>query len=147
MRELVLQDIRAHLRTGNGRNFLINVLSLAGIVFSMQVYDPGDPRSVISYPVRALSFGVLSSGAVRFFTACVKRVRIWTCSGKRADMRAFPIGYSVTRWRLRNGAIPRSTGSFWHLSQLRELERDRRMITSSTLATIVDLPFFSLCLL
>ncbi|WP_411561380.1 ABC transporter transmembrane domain-containing protein, partial [Salmonella enterica] len=38
--------------------------------------------------------------------------------------------------------IPRSTGSF--ISQLRELEQIREMITSSTLATIVDLPFFFL---
>lgn len=44
--------------------------------------------------------------------------------------------------RLRNSAIPRSTGSF--ISQLRELEQIREMITSSTLATIVDLPFFFL---
>ncbi|ESF31304.1 protein secretion ABC efflux system permease and ATP-binding protein, partial [Salmonella enterica subsp. enterica serovar Tallahassee str. 0012] len=35
-----------------------------------------------------------------------------------------------------------STGSF--ISQLRELEQIREMITSSTLATIVDLPFFFL---
>ncbi|WP_411898680.1 ABC transporter transmembrane domain-containing protein, partial [Salmonella enterica] len=37
---------------------------------------------------------------------------------------------------------PRSTGSF--ISQLRELEQSREMITSATLATIVELPFFFL---
>ena len=39
-------------------------------------------------------------------------------------------------------AIPRSTGSF--ISQLRELEQIREMVTSSTISTIVDLPFFFL---
>ncbi len=36
------------LFTGNGRRFLINVLSLAGIVFSMRVYDRVIPAQ--SYP-------------------------------------------------------------------------------------------------
>ncbi len=67
MRELVLQDIRPYLPVMVAA-FLINVLSLAGIVFSMQVYDRVIPASVISYPVRAL-LRRAGSGAVRFSAA------------------------------------------------------------------------------
>lgn len=61
--------------------------------------------------------------------------------GKRADMRVSDRVFSHAL-RLRNSAIPRSTGSF--ISQLRELEQIREMVTSSTISTIVDLPFFFL---
>ncbi|VEA33895.1 type I secretion protein, ATP-binding protein [Salmonella enterica subsp. enterica] len=67
MRELVLQDIRPYLPVMVAA-FLINVLSLAGIVFSMQVLRSSDPRSVISYPVRSL-LRRAGSGAVRFSPA------------------------------------------------------------------------------
>lgn len=117
--------------------FLINVLSLAGIVFSMQVYDRVIPAQ--SYPtLYVLSFGVLV--AVLFgFLLREARTHIMDVLGKRADMRISDrvFGHAL---RLRNSAIPRSTGSF--ISQLRELEQIREMITSSTLATIVDLPSF-----
>ena len=61
--------------------------------------------------------------------------------GKRSDLRVSDrvFGHAL---RLRNSAIPRSTGSF--ISQLRELEQIREMVTSSTISTIVDLPFFLL---
>ncbi|VEA45854.1 type I secretion protein, ATP-binding protein [Salmonella enterica subsp. arizonae] len=90
MRELVLQDIRPYLPVMVAA-FLINVLSLAGIVFSMQVYDRVIPAQ--SYPtLYVLSFGVLV--AVLFGFCCVKRVRtLWTCS-VNAPICAFPIGYS-----------------------------------------------------
>lgn len=137
MRELVLQDIRPYLPVMVAA-FLINVLSLAGIVFSMQVYDRVIPAQ--SYPtLYVLSFGVLV--AVLFgFLLREARTHIMDVLGKRADMRISDrvFGHAL---RLRNSAIPRSTGSF--ISQLRELEQIREMITSSTLATIVDLPFFS----
>ncbi|VFS78270.1 type I secretion protein, ATP-binding protein [Salmonella enterica subsp. enterica] len=138
MRELVLQDIRPYLPVMVAA-FLINVLSLAGIVFSMQVYDRVIPAQ--SYPtLYVLSFGVLV--AVLFgFLLREARTHIMDVLGKRADMRISDrvFGHAL---RLRNSAIPRSTGSF--ISQLRELEQIREMITSSTLATIVDLPFFFL---
>ena len=57
MRELVLQDIRPYLPVMIAA-FLINVLSLAGIIFSMQVYDRVIPAQ--SYPtLYVLSTGVL----------------------------------------------------------------------------------------
>jgi len=113
------------------------VLSLSGILFSMQVYDRVIPAQ--SYP----TLYVLASGvmlAVIFgFVLRVARGHIMDVLGKRADMRVSDRVFSHAL-RLRNSAIPRSTGSF--ISQLRELEQIREMITSSTISTIVDLPFF-----
>ena len=138
MRELVMQDVRPYLPVMIAA-FLINVLSLAGIVFSMQVYDRVIPAQ--SFPtLYVLSLGVLV--AVIFgFLLREARTHIMDVLGKRADMRISDRVFSHAL-RLRNSAIPRSTGSF--ISQLRELEQIREMITSSTLSTIVDLPFFFL---
>ena len=138
MRELVLKDIRPYLPVMIAA-FLINVLSLAGIIFSMQVYDRVIPAQ--SYPtLYVLSTGVLV--AVLFgFLLREARTHIMDLLGKRADMRISDRVFSHAL-RLRNSAVPRSTGSF--ISQLRELEQVREMITSSTMSTIVDLPFFFL---
>lgn len=102
MRELVLQDIRPYLPVMVAA-FLINVLSLAGIVFSMQVYDRVIPAQ--SYPtLYVLSFGVLV--AVLFgFLLREARTHIMDVLGKRADMRISDrvFGHAL---RLRNSAIP-----------------------------------------
>ncbi|VFS44321.1 Leukotoxin translocation ATP-binding protein LktB [Enterobacter cancerogenus] len=117
----------------------INVLSLSGIVFSMQVYDRVIPAQ--SYPtLYVLTIGVLIATLFGFVLR-VARGHIMDLLGKRSDLRVSDrvFGHAL---RLRNSAIPRSTGSF--ISQLRELEQIREMVTSSTISTIVDLPFFLL---
>ncbi|RPH24163.1 type I secretion system permease/ATPase [Buttiauxella warmboldiae] len=136
LKELVMQDLRPYGPVMLAA-FLINVLSLSGILFSMQVYDRVIPAQ--SYPtLYVLASGVLL--AVIFgFVLRVARGHIMDVLGKRADMRISDRVFSHAL-RLRNSAIPRSTGSF--ISQLRELEQIREMITSSTISTIVDLPFF-----
>lgn len=138
LKSLVLQDIRPYGPVMFAA-FLVNVLSLGGIVFSMQVYDRVIPAQ--SYPtLYVLAFGVLLS-VIFGFLLRVARGHIMDVLGKRADMRVSDRVFSHAL-RLRNSAIPRSTGSF--ISQLRELEQIREMITSSTISTIVDLPFFFL---
>lgn len=138
LKSLVLQDIRPYGPVMFAA-FLVNVLSLGGIVFSMQVYDRVIPAQ--SYPtLYVLGFGVLLS-VIFGFLLRVARGHIMDVLGKRADMRVSDRVFSHAL-RLRNSAIPRSTGSF--ISQLRELEQIREMITSSTISTIVDLPFFFL---
>lgn len=136
LKELVMQDLRPYGPVMLAA-FLVNVLSLSGILFSMQVYDRVIPAQ--SYPtLYVLASGVLL--AVIFgFVLRVARGHIMDVLGKRADMRVSDRVFSHAL-RLRNSAIPRSTGSF--ISQLRELEQIREMITSSTISTIIDLPFF-----
>ncbi len=60
--------------------------------------------------------------------------------GKRSDLRVSDrvFGHAL---RLRHSAIPRSTGSF--ISQLRELEQIREMVTSSTISTTSICRFLS----
>ena len=136
LKQMVMQDWRPYGPVMFAA-FLVNVLSLSGIIFSMQVYDRVIPAQ--SYP----TLYVLASGvmlAVVFgFLLRVARGHIMDVLGKRADMRVSDRVFSHAL-RLRNSAVPRSTGSF--ISQLRELEQIREMITSSTISTIVDLPFF-----
>ncbi|MEO3957374.1 type I secretion system permease/ATPase, partial [Chromobacterium piscinae] len=64
--------------------------------------------------------------------------------GKRADMRVSDrvFGHAL---RLRNSAIPRSTGTF--ISQLLELEAISVLGTATTVSSIVDMPFLLLFML
>ncbi|MEB6380103.1 type I secretion system permease/ATPase [Leclercia adecarboxylata] len=135
---LVMRDLRPYTYVMLAALF-INLLSLAGILFSMQVYDRVIPAQ--SYPtLYVLTIGVLIATLFGFILR-IARSHIMDLLGKRADMRVSDrvFGHAL---RLRNSAVPRSTGSF--ISQLRELEQIREMVTSSTISTIVDLPFFFL---
>ena len=138
LKSLVMKDLKPYGPVMLAA-LLINVLSLSGIIFSMQVYDRVIPAQ--SWPsLYVLALGVLI--AVIFgFLLRIARGNIMDLLGKRADMRVSDRVFSHAL-RLRNSAIPRSTGSF--ISQLRELEQIREMITSSTMSTVVDLPFFLL---
>ncbi|MCU6664286.1 MAG: type I secretion system permease/ATPase [Silvania sp.] len=135
---LVMRDLRPYGWVMLAALF-INLLSLAGILFSMQVYDRVIPAQ--SYPtLYVLTIGVLIATLFGFILR-LARCHIMDLLGKRADLRVSDrvFGHAL---RLRNSAVPRSTGSF--ISQLRELEQIREMVTSSTISTIVDLPFFFL---
>ncbi len=61
--------------------------------------------------------------------------------GKRADLRISDrvFGHAL---RLKNNVRSKSTGSF--ISQIRELESVRELITSTTIGAVADLPFFLL---
>ncbi|MDR7938413.1 type I secretion system permease/ATPase [Enterobacter soli] len=135
---LVMRDLRPYTWVMLAALF-INLLSLSGVVFSMQVYDRVIPAQ--SYPtLYVLTIGVLIATLFGFVLR-IARGHIMDLLGKRADLRVSDrvFGHAL---RLRNSAVPRSTGSF--ISQLRELEQIREMVTSSTISTIVDLPFFLL---
>jgi ATP-binding cassette subfamily C protein LapB len=140
LRKLAIQKLRPYGHVMLASLF-INLLSMAGIIFSMQVYDRVIPAQ--SYPtLYVLAFGVLI--AVLFaFALRLMRGHITDILGKQADIRISDrvFGHAL---RLRNSAVPRSTGSF--ISQLRELEQIREMVTSSTVSAVVDLPFFLLFL-
>lgn len=138
--KLVLQDIKPYGYVMLA-SLLVNTLSLSGILFSMQVYDRVVPAQ--SYPtLYVLSIGVLIA-VIFSFLLRIARAHITDILGKRADIRVSDrvFGHAL---RLRNSAIPRSTGSF--ISQLRELEQIREMVTSTTVSAIVDMPFFFLFL-
>lgn len=141
LRQLVLVKFKSYWHVLLA-SLIINVLSMAGILFSMQVYDRVIPSQ--SYPTLYVLFiGVLI--AVGFgFVMRLMRSHVTDILGKQADCRISDrvFGHAL---RLRTNVVPRSTGSF--ISQLRELESIREMVTSTTVSVISDLPFFFLFLL
>lgn len=138
LRRLVLADWRpyAHILVAS---LVSNLMALGGIVFSMQVYDRVVPAQ--SEPTLYVLFaGVLLSIGLGWAMRSA-RMHIMDVVGKRADLRISDrvFGHAL---RVRQTARPRSTGTF--ISQIRELEPVRDMLTSTTVTVVADLPFFLL---
>ncbi|MBS0426683.1 MAG: type I secretion system permease/ATPase [Proteobacteria bacterium] len=138
LRSLVLADLRpyAHILVAS---FVTNLMALAGVLFSMQVYDRVVPAQ--SMPTLYVLFGGVLLSIVFAWVMRDARMRITDLLGKRADLRISDrvFGHAL---RVRNSARPRSTGSF--ISQVRELEPVREMLTSTTITAAADVPFFLL---
>lgn len=122
-------------------SLVANVLTLGSMLFTMQVYDRVIPAQ--SQPTLWVLFSGLLIALSFAFAMRVMRTHISDVVGKRADLRISDrvFGHAL---RIRNDARPRSTGSF--ISQLRELEQVRELITSTTISALADLPFFLLFL-
>ena len=122
-------------------SLLANVLALATIVFSMNVYDRVIPAQSIP-TLWVLASGVLIAAIFEFILR-VSRIYLSDVIGKRADLRISDrvFGHAL---RIKNNERPKSTGTF--ISQIRELEGVRELVTSTTVSAIADLPFFFLFL-
>ncbi|MGC1331273.1 type I secretion system permease/ATPase [Pseudomonas sp.] len=140
-RRIVLRDLRPYTQVMIA-SLVANLLGMAGVLFSMQVYDRVIPAE--SLPTLYVLFAGVLLAVVFDFVMRIMRLRITDLLGKRADLRVSDLVFGHAL-RLRNSARPRSTGSF--ISQLRELEQIRDLITSSTATALADLPFFLLFLL
>jgi len=138
LRSIVFADLRpyAHILVAS---FVSNLMALASIIFSMQVYDRVVPAQ--SMPTLYVLFGGVMLAIVLAWIMRNARVTIIDVLGKRADLRISDrvFGHAL---RLRNTARPKATGTF--VSQVREVEPVRDMLTSTTVAAIADLPFFLL---
>lgn len=123
-------------------SLIANVLALATIVFSMQVYDRVVPSQSIS-TLWVLAGGVLIAAVFEFILR-VSRIYLSDIIGKRADLRISDrvFGHAL---RIKNKDRSKSTGSF--ISQIRELEGVRELVTSTTIGAIADFPFFILFLI
>ncbi|EXE61968.1 MULTISPECIES: type I secretion system permease/ATPase [Acinetobacter] len=123
-------------------SLIANVLALATIIFSMQVYDRVVPSQSIP-TLWVLAGGVLIA-ALFEFTLRISRVYLSDIIGKRADLRVSDrvFGHAL---RIKNKDRSKSTGSF--ISQIRELEGVRELVTSTTISAIADFPFFFLFLI
>lgn len=115
---------------------LVNVLALASIFFTMNVYDRVVPNQAF-VTLWSLAIGVVMA---MVFEAVARYVRahLLDMAGKKADL---VLGTLLFRQAL---AIqmehrPASAGAF--ANQLREFESVRDFATSATLAAISDLPF------
>ena len=122
-------------------SLVANILALATIVFSMQVYDRVVPAQSIP-TLWVLAGGVLIAAIFEFILRLTRTILSDTL-GKRADLRVSDrvFGHAL---RIKNSERPKSTGTF--ISQIRELESVREMVTSTTISAIADLPFFFLFL-
>ncbi|WP_269792862.1 type I secretion system permease/ATPase [Stenotrophomonas sp. Iso1] len=138
LRHLVLADMRPY-RHILLASLVTNFLGIASILFSMQVYDRVVPAQ--SMPTLYVLFGGVLFAMVFAYVLRQARTRITDVLGKRADLRVSDkvFGHAL---RVRNAARPKSTGTF--ISQLRELESVRDMLTSTTIAAVADVPFFLL---
>ncbi|WP_216654826.1 type I secretion system permease/ATPase [Pseudogemmobacter hezensis] len=142
LREILMADLRPY-RAIMLASLVTNILSLGGILFSMQVYD----RVVPSQSLNTLYvlFGGVVLALIFGHLMRIARARITDANAKAADLVISDRVFSHAI-RVRNSARPRSTGTF--ISQLRELEQVREMMTSTTVAAVADAPFFLLfCLL
>lgn len=122
-------------------SLIANILALATIVFSMNVYDRVIPSQSIP-TLWVLAGGVLIA-AIFEFVLRVSRIYLSDSIGKRADLKISDrvFGHSL---RIKNSERSKSTGTF--ISQILELEGVRELVTSTTVTAIADLPFFFLFL-
>ncbi|MGA4853714.1 type I secretion system permease/ATPase [Acinetobacter haemolyticus] len=138
---IVLRDWKRYIEVMFA-SLLANILALATILFSMNVYDRVVPAQSIP-TLWVLAGGVLIA-AIFEFGLRVSRIYLSDIIGKRADLtisdRVF--GHAL---RIKNKERSKSTGTF--ISQIRELEGVRELVTSTTISAIADLPFFFLFLL
>lgn len=118
---------------------LVNVLSIAVSLYVMNVYDRVVPNRTYE-TLWVLTIGTL--GALCFdFVARMLRAWLVDTAGKRADLE---ISAGLFRRLLGIQLIqkPASSGAF--VSNLRDFEAIRDVLTSATLTALVDLPFFLL---
>ena len=107
----------------------------------MNVYDRLIPAQSTT-TIWVLAGGVLIA-AIFEFSLKVARIYLSDIIDKRADLRISDrvFGHAL---RIKNSERSKSTGSF--ISQIRELEGVRDLVTSTTISAISDLPFFFLFL-
>lgn len=141
LRRILTHDIRYYYNVLIA-SLLANLLAFGSVIFSMQVYDRVVPAQ--SYPTLYILFsGVMLA---LFFEFTLRRLRMTMIDvlGKRADLTMSDRVFGRAL-RIRSEARPKSTGTF--ISQLRDMEQVREMLTSTTVAAIADLPFFLLFLI
>lgn len=137
---IVLRDWKRYLDVMFA-SLMANILALATILFSMNVYDRVIPAQSVP-TLWVLAGGVLIAAIFEF---CLRVARIYLSDiiGKRADLKISDkvFGHAL---RIKNKERSKSTGTF--ISQIRELEGVRELVTSTTISVIADLPFFFLFL-
>ena len=122
-------------------SILGNVLALAGILFSMQVYDRVIPAQ--SFPTLwVLFFGVVLAAGMEYVIRLM-RTLVSDLMGKKIDLKVSSL-FFVRAMNIKNDDRPKSTGSF--ISQLREIDQVRELLTSTTVSAAADMPFVLLFL-
>lgn len=133
--QVVLQDWKSYSQIILA-SLVANLLALAAVIFSMQVYDRVIPAQSYS-TLWVLFFGVMIAIIFEFLLRA-SRARVSDTIGKQIDLKISDKVFGRAL-RLRNDQRSTSTGSF--VSQLRELDQLREVVASTTINAIADLPF------
>jgi ATP-binding cassette subfamily C protein LapB len=141
LRELLLRDKASYAEIVLASLFG-NLLAFATSLFAMQVWDRVVPAQSIP-TLWVLALGVATALVFEFLLRTA-RVSLADRVGKRADLAISSLMFARAM-DMRNDARPKSTGSF--ISQLRDIEQLRELLTSTTVAAFIDLPFVILFLL
>lgn len=115
---------------------LVNLLALAGSMFSMNVYDRIIPNGAF-HSLWVLALGVLLAGT--FETALrTLRAHVLDEAGRRADLT---LSATIFRQIVGLHAEDRPSSSGQLAGQLREFESVREFVSSTTLVAMTDFPF------
>ncbi|SNY69719.1 type I secretion system permease/ATPase [Enterobacter sp. CC120223-11] len=127
---------RSYYRSAALAAVIVNILALASIFFTMNVYDRVVPNQAY-VTLWSLAIGVAIAMGFEAITRFI-RARLLDVAAKKADL---VLGSRLFRQALgvRMEHKPSSAGAF--ANQLREFESVRDFFTSATLAAITDLPF------
>ena len=132
----VFSLLKAHYGDSVISAILINVLALAGSMFSMNVYDRVIPNAAFN-SLWTLAIGVGIASLLELGLR-ILRAYLMDDAGKRADLALSAVLMQRTL-NLRPEDRPASSGQW--ASQLREFESVREFVSSSTLVALTDLPF------
>jgi ATP-binding cassette subfamily C protein LapB len=115
---------------------LINLFVIAAPLFTMNVYDRVVPNNAIE-TMWVLATGII---VVFFFDMALKFLRTYflEVAGKKSDVIMSSLLFEQVM-NLKMANRPHSVGSF--ASNMREFESIRNFFTSTTVATLIDLPF------
>ena len=123
-------------------SFFINLFVIANPLFVMNIYDRVVPNNAIE------TLWVMATGVslVFFFDFILKVVRghYLETAGKKADIILSALIFEKVM-SLKMDVMPESVGAF--SSNLREFDSVRNFLTSVTMTTFIDLPFFVLFLI
>lgn len=115
---------------------LINLLALAGSMFSMNVYDRVIPNAALP-TLWVLAIGVTLAGLLEFGLRTL-RAHVVDEAGKRADLM---LSAAIFRKTLDLQPKDRPASSGQYAGQVREFDSVREFVSSTTLVGLTDLPF------
>jgi len=120
-------------------SFFINLFVIAQPLFVMNIYDRVVPNNAVD-TLWVMATGV---GIVFFFDYILKIVRshYLETAGKKADIVLSAMIFEKVM-SMKMDVMPESVGAF--SSNLREFDSVRNFLTSVTMTTFIDLPFFFL---
>lgn len=113
-----------------------NLLAIGTSLFAMQVWDRVVPARSIN-TLWVLASGVAIALLLELLIRSI-RLTITDNFGKQADLKLSAMFFARVL-DIRNDARPLSPGSL--ISQLRELDQIRELLTSTTFGVLIDLPF------